>query len=307
KPCPPLILLSHEIAESELIARALSLRSERKVNIIVPRRGEKRELIAHAVRNAEEALARRMAESASQRKLLARIQELFDLDAPPRRIEIYDNSHIQGAHAIGAMVVAGPEGFEKKHYRTFNIKSRELTPGDDFAMMEEVLTRRFRQLARAQENEEDANWPDLVLIDGGAGQLSAARKVLDELGISRVALAGIAKGPERNAGRERFFINSKPPFSLPSRDPVLYYLQRLRDEAHRFAIGTHRARRKKAQGISVLDAIPGVGPGRKRALLRHFGSAKAVSRASVADLTRVKGISTALAKTINDYFHGGMI
>jgi excinuclease ABC subunit C len=302
-----MILLSHEIADQELIARALSLRTDRKVTIHAPRRGEKRELISHALKNAGEALARRLAESASQRKLLAKVQDLFNLDAPPRRIEIYDNSHIQGAHAIGAMVVAGPEGFEKKHYRTFNIKSKDLTPGDDFAMMEEVLTRRFRQLAKAADDDETANWPDLVLIDGGAGQLGAAQKVLDELGISRVTLAGIAKGPERNAGRERFFMKDKPPFSLPARDPVLYYLQRLRDEAHRFAIGAHRARRKKAQGVSVLDAIPGVGAGRKRALLRHFGSAKAVSRASVADLARVKGISTALAKTINDYFHGGMI
>ncbi|PLX35474.1 MAG: excinuclease ABC subunit C, partial [Hyphomicrobiales bacterium] len=234
------------------------------------------------------------------------VQTLFDLDAPPERIETYDNSHIQGAHAIGAMVVAGPEGFEKKHYRTFNIKSQELTPGDDFAMMREVLTRRFKRLAAMDNAERQAaGWPDLVLIDGGAGQLTAAQTVLDELGLSGITLAGIAKGPERNAGRERFFMEGRAPFMLEPRDPVLYYLQRLRDEAHRFAIGTHRARRKTAQGRSPLDEVPGIGAARKRALLRHFGSAKAVSRAGTADLICVKGISASMAKQIYDFFHGG--
>lgn len=306
KPCPKLVLMSHTPADAGLIAEALSLKAGRKVRLLTPQRGEKHELVAHAVKNAEDALARRMSESATQRKLLDGVQALFDLDAPPERIETYDNSHIQGSHAIGAMVVAGPDGFEKKHYRTFNIKSEELTPGDDFGMMREVLTRRFRRLA-AMDNAErlSAGWPDLVLIDGGAGQLSAAQEVLDELGVSDVALAGIAKGPERNAGRERFFMTGREPFTLEPRDPILYYLQRLRDEAHRFAIGTHRARRKTAQGKSLLDGVPGVGAARKRALLRHFGSAKAVSRAGTADLTCVKGISESMAKQIYDYFHGG--
>ncbi len=304
KPCPGLVLLSEEIEDRGLIAEALSLRSDKKLYIKVPRRGEKRELTVQALKNAAEALARRQAESASQRKLLAGVQEHFEMDAPPERIEVYDNSHIQGAHAVGAMVVAGPAGFEKKHYRTFNIKSKEITPGDDFGMMGEVLSRRFKALVKRGDDDDAPPWPDLVLIDGGAGQLSAAQNVLDELGISGITLVGIAKGAERNAGRERFFISGKKPFSLPDRDPVLYYLQRLRDEAHRFAIGTHRARRKKAQGVSILDALPGVGAARKRLLLRHFGSAKAVSRASVADLTCVKGISFALAKRIYDYFHG---
>ncbi len=304
KPCPGLVLLSEEIEDRELIAEALSLRSDKRVRIKVPRRGEKHELTVQALKNAAEALARRQAVTASQRKLLAGVQEHFAMDVPPERIEIYDNSHIQGAHAIGAMVVAGPAGFEKKHYRTFNIKSKEITPGDDFAMMGEVLTRRFKALVKAGDDDDAPPWPDLVLIDGGAGQLGAAQNVFDELGISGITLVGIAKGAERNAGRERFFISGREPFSLPSRDPVLYYLQRLRDEAHRFAIGTHRARRKKAQGVSILDALPGIGAARKRLLLRHFGSAKAVSRASVADLACVKGISFALAKRIYDYFHG---
>lgn len=306
KPCPRLVLLSHTPPDGALIAEALSLKAGRKVKLLTPRRGDKLELVQHVTKNAEDALARRMAESATQRRLLDGVQNVFDLDAPPERIETYDNSHIQGSHAIGAMVVAGPDGFEKKHYRTFNIKDEELTPGDDFGMMREVLTRRFRRLAAMDNAErESAGWPDLVLIDGGAGQLSAAQAVLDELGVGDVTLVGIAKGPERNAGRERFFMAGRAPFMLEPRDPVLYYLQRLRDEAHRFAIGTHRARRKSAQGKSALDEVPGVGAARKRALLRHFGSAKAVSRAGAADLASVKGISAAMAQQIFDYFHGG--
>ena len=315
KPCPGLVLLSHDIDEAELIGEALSLRNERRVRVLTPRRGEKRELTAHALRNAREALARKLAESASQRQLLQGVQKLFDLQRLPRRIEVYDNSHIQGDHAIGAMVVAGPEGLDKKQYRTFNIRSDTLTPGDDFAMMQEVLTRRFRRLlaetgeTAAQGAEADemrtATWPDLVIIDGGQGQLSAVRAVLDELGLADIALVGIAKGPERNAGRERFFMPDRPPFSLEPRDPVLYFLQRLRDEAHRFAIGTHRARRKKALGRSALDRAPGIGPARKRALLRHFGSARAVTDASVADLKTVTGISDHLARSLYDFFHDG--
>ncbi len=315
KPCPKLILLSHEIDEAGLIGEALSLRNERRVRVLTPKRGEKRELATHALRNAREALARKLAASASQRHLLQEVQKLFDLERLPRRIEVYDNSHIQGTHAIGAMVVAGPEGLDKKQYRTFNIKSDTLAPGDDFAMMHEVLTRRFRRLQTeagesvSPEVDEDdgrtATWPDLVIIDGGQGQLSAARGVMDELGLTDIVLVGIAKGPERNAGRERFFMIDRQPFSLEPRDPVLYFLQRLRDEAHRFAIGTHRARRKKALGRSALDRAPGIGPARKRALLRHFGSARAVSDASVADLKTVAGISDHLARSLYDFFHDG--
>ena len=307
RPAPRLILLSDEVPGGGLIAQALSARMGHKVALKVPQRGEKRALVEHAAVNAREALARRLADSAAQTRLLERLARVFGLKAPPQRIEVYDNSHIQGAHAVGAMIVAGPEGFMKAHYRKFNIRSESLTPGDDFAMMEEVLTRRLGRLVRDREKDGDAKaapWPDLLLIDGGAGQVSRVHKVLADLGIpeGRLAVVGIAKGPDRNAGRERFFMHGAPPFELEPRDPVLYYVQNLRDEAHRFAIGSHRARRKKALTGSRLDAVPGIGPARKRALLRHFGSARAVERAGIAELRAVDGISAATAQTIFDFF-----
>jgi excinuclease ABC subunit C len=316
KPPPRLVLLSHEIAERELLAEALSTRAERKVEVAVPRRGIKRELVDHALANAREALGRRLAESASQVKLLEGVAEAFGLDAPPRRIEVYDNSHIMGANAVGAMVVAGPDGFEKGQYRKFNIRSDDLAPGDDYAMMREVLTRRFRRLLRESrgtehgaatasldgEPDDRTDWPDLVIIGGGPGQLSTARAVLADLGID-VAVAGVAKGPDRDAGREAFHLPGRHPFRLPPRDPVLYFVQRLRDEAHRFAIGAHRARRKKAMAANPLDEIAGIGPTRKRALLRHFGSAKAVSQAGLADLEATPGISARTARLVYDFFH----
>ena len=362
------VLLSEDVPEQALIAEALSTKLGRKVEVVTPKRAEKRELVEHAFQNAREALGRKLAESSSQGKLLAGVAHVFGLERTPRRIEVYDNSHIMGTNAVGAMVVAGPEGFVKNQYRKFNIKAADLTPGDDFGMMREVLTRRFKRLLRehglpageaassesegtetlseswpgatepsipaaeeavvaldgrhtggnddvepdlGDETEDDAEaqggdvgaWPDLVLIDGGQGQLSAAQSVLAELGLHGLAIVGIAKGPDRNAGRERFFMPGKPPFSLPPNDPVLYFVQRLRDEAHRFAIGSHRAKRKKAMAENLLDDIPGVGPTRKRALLKHFGSAKSVSRAGVSDLQAVAGISAAMAQQIYDYFH----
>ena len=312
KPAPKLILLSHAIAERALLAEALTTRSGRGVQISVPQRGEKKDLVDHALTNAREALGRRLAESASQRDLLEGMAHIFDLDEPPKRIEIYDNSHIQGSNPVGAMVVATVEGFAKQHYRKFNIKSQALTPGDDCAMMREVLTRRFsRLLKEAGEPErrvrkvtdEIPSWPELVLIDGGAGQLSAAQETFDELGVTGIRLVGIAKGPERNAGHERFHMDGRTSFLLEPRDPVLYYVQRLRDEAHRYAIVSHRARRKKAMSTPTLDGVPGIGPKRKRALLLHFGSAKAVSRAGLADLQSVAGISAKMAQTIYDYSH----
>ena len=312
KPVPALILLSHEIEERELIEEALSTHAGRKIEIAVPQRGEKKGLIEHAVTNAREALGRKMAESSSQAKLLAGAQRVFGLAEPPKRIEVYDNSHIQGANPVGAMIVAGPEGFIKSQYRKFNIRSEELTPGDDFAMMREVLTRRFSRLLREHGEragrddagtEETAVWPDLVLIDGGQGQLSAAKAVLADLGIGDLCIAGVAKGPDRDAGREHFYLPGKPSFMLEGRDPVLYYIQRLRDEAHRFAIGSHRARRAKGIAANPLDEIGGIGPRRKKALLQAFGSAKAVARASVADLAAVEGVSSSLAQTIYDHFH----
>jgi len=262
--------------------------------------------------NAKEALGRKLAEVSTQETLLKGVAEAFGLPAAPRRIEVYDNSHIQGANAVGAMIVAGPEGFIKSQYRKFNIKSESLTPGDDFGMMREVLRRRFSRLMKehgeAGDDEAasrgDGAWPDLVLIDGGAGQLSAAKSVLEELGVTGVVPVGIAKGPDRNAGREQFFMAGRAPFSLDPRDPVLYFVQRLRDEAHRFAIGAHRAKRSKAIGANPLDEIPGIGPARKRALLKHFGSAKSVARAGLADLKAVEGISAAMAQAIHDHFHG---
>ncbi|MEZ5773720.1 MAG: excinuclease ABC subunit UvrC [Hyphomicrobiaceae bacterium] len=388
KPVPRLILVSHELPDMALLAEALSTKAERRVEIALPQRGAKRDLVDHALANAREALGRRMAESSSQRTLIAAVARTFGLERPPRRIEVYDNSHIQGASAVGAMIVAGPEGFAKGQYRKFNIRSSDITPGDDFAMMREVLTRRFARLLKehgegapaqsdtppalethaepspserppsprsstgpaplpappsdgrpvasgagegaevggtatedpatedpatedpvGDDRAEDVAglpaWPDLVLIDGGKGQLAAARAVLADLGLSGLAMVGIAKGPDRDAGREHFHMAGRDVFMLEPRDPVLYFVQRLRDEAHRFAIGSHRQKRKKALGVNPLDEIAGIGPTRKRALLAHFGSAKAVSRAGVTDLTAVEGISEAMARAIYDHFHEG--
>ncbi|HEX3810636.1 MAG TPA: excinuclease ABC subunit UvrC [Rhizomicrobium sp.] len=301
---PKLILLSEDVANSDLIAEALSLRAEHKVEITAPQRGEKREIVEMALSNAREQLLRRMAENTAQREVLEGVCETFGLESPPKRIEVYDNSHIQGAHALGGLIVAGPEGFEKGEYRKFNIKSQELTPGDDYAMMREVLTRRFSRLLKEDEaGDAKAKWPDLVLIDGGPGQLAVGQAVLEDLGVEDVLLVGISKGPDRDAGREHFYMKGREPFRLDPRSPVLYYLQRLRDEAHRFAIGSHRKKRSKAIGANPLDEIGGVGAARKRALLQHFGSAKAVSAASLGDLAAVTGVSEALAKKIFDFFH----
>ncbi len=312
KPAPRLILLSHDIEGRALLAEALTLRSSRKVDVAVPQRGEKRDLVVHALDNARDALGRRLAESATQTRLLQGLAETLGLDASPRRIEVFDNSHIMGANAVGGMIVAGPEGFAKAHYRTFNIKDPETVAGDDFGMMREVLRRRFARLAKeappdGERGEAGAMpaWPDLVIVDGGAGQLAAARAIMADLGIDRVPLVGVAKGVDRDAGREVFHMTGRPPFTLEPRDPVLYFVQRLRDEAHRFAIGTHRARRKKEMTRSPLDEIAGIGPGRKRALLAHFGTAKAVARAGTADLERVTGINRQTAKLIYDFFHPG--
>jgi excinuclease ABC subunit C len=288
----------------ELLAEALALRAGHKVEFLVPQRGEKREIMDMALQNAREQLARRMAENSAQRELLDRVAETFGLDGPPRRIEVYDNSHIHGSNAVGAMIVAGPSGFEKGEYRKFNIKSAELTPGDDYGMMREVLTRRFSRLIKENETDEArAKWPDLVLIDGGPGQLAVARSVLADLGVEDVNVVGVAKGPERDAGREHFHMADREPFRLDVKSPVLYYLQRLRDEAHRFAIGSHRKKRAKALGANPLDEIAGVGASRKRSLLQHFGSARAVAGASLNDLESVNGVSRALAQKIFDFFH----
>lgn len=334
KPVPRLILLSHDVPSRELLAEALSLKAERKVEIRVPQRGAKTGVVEHALANAKEALGRRLAEGASQRRLLEALADRFALAQVPRRIEVFDNSHVSGTNAVGGMIVAGPDGLVKGQYRKFNIKSENLTPGDDYAMMREVLTRRFKRVAAAAaptvdespvdvdtvpetpadvlpteepDDVEDAAFPDkpdLVLIDGGLGQLNVAREVFDGLGITDIALMGVAKGPDRDAGREHFHIPGRNhPIMLETRDPVLYFVQRLRDEAHRFAIGAHRARRTKAISANPLDEIEGIGPTRKRALLHHFGSAKAVSRASVGDLTVVSGISQETAQRIYDHFH----
>ncbi len=328
---PKLVLLSHAPADAALIEEALTAQAGGRVELAVPQRGDKRKLVEHALLNAREALGRRLAESETQLKLLAGLAETFGLDAPPHRIEVYDNSHIQGSHAVGAMIVAGPEGFIKNAYRKFTIRgdggadqpaesglaaaieasaepapeaaASPLTPGDDYGMMREVLSRRFARALKEDPTRERGTWPDLLLIDGGAGQLTAAQQVLADLGIDDVPLVAIAKGPDRNAGRERFFRPAREPFSLDPRDPVLYFLQRLRDEAHRFAIGTHRARRAKAIGSSPLDEIAGIGARRKKALLHHFGSARGVARAGLADLERVEGISKAVAQRIYDHFH----
>jgi excinuclease ABC subunit C len=321
-----------------LLAEALSIKADRRIEIRVPQRGVKSGLVEHALTNAREALGRKLAESSSQRTLLGLLGERFGLTRPPRRVDVFDNSHIMGTNAVGAMIVAGPEGFAKSAYRKFNIRSEALTPGDDYAMMQEVLERRFRRLAEAEaeapaETPAAALWehvaaeggaavedtaiedegspvgdvlperPDLVLVDGGAGQLAVATRVLAELGLGDIAVAGVAKGPDRDAGREHFHVPGRPSFMLEPRDPVLYFVQRLRDEAHRFAIGTHRAKRAKALGVNPLDEIAGIGPTRKRALLKHFGSAKAVSRAGVDDLQAVTGISEEMARKIYDFFH----
>jgi excinuclease ABC subunit C len=346
KPCPRLILLSHGFEDRGLLAEALSVKSGFKVEVVIPQRGEKKELVDHATANAREALARKLADASSQRKLLDGLAQAFALPKSPQRIEVYDNSHIQGSNAVGAMIVSGAEGFRKNQYRKFNIRSAALTPGDDFGMMREVLSRRFKRLLdeaprnppsvaeeggervepaegfavtvgdatlvgdRADDQDEadrdDAAaspWPDLVLIDGGQGQLTAARETLSELGIDDVTLVGVAKGPDRDAGRETFFVPGRAPFRLPPRDPLLYFIQRLRDEAHRFAIGSHRARRKVGLREGGLQEIPGIGPLRKRALLRHFGTLKAIERASVSDLAKVAGINAETARKIYDFFH----
>src|SRR5680860_80720 len=304
KPPPKLVLLSHEIAGRRLLAEALALKAGHKITVTTPQRGEKHELVDHALVNAREALARRLAASASQAAIFARLTEMLDLDEAPQRVEVYDNSHISGSNPVGAMIVAGPEGFIKAQYRKFNMKGEDLTPGDDYAMMREMLTRRFSRLVKERDKDQGEGWaaPDLVLIDGGPGQLSAAHEVLDELGLSDIRVAAVAKGPDRNAGRERIYLKGKQPLLLEPRDPVLYCIQTLRDEAHRFAIGAHRARRKKGLTASPLDEVPGIGPARKRALLKHFGSAKAVSRAGIADLECVGGISAQMAKAIYDHF-----
>jgi excinuclease ABC subunit C len=350
KPCPRLVLISHVIEEQGLLAAALTAKSDHKVEVLRPRRGEKKELVDHALANAREALGRKLADTSSQHKLLAALAECFGLARAPRRIEVYDNSHIQGTNAVGAMIVAGTAGFQKNQYRKFNIRSADLTPGDDFAMMREVLGRRFKRLIeeapraslpfsahpresgdpeqqnetfeqaaldsrlRGNERIEDSDntpddedgespWPDLVLIDGGRGQLTAARETLAALGIADVPLAAIAKGPERDAGRETFFLPGREPFKLKPRDPVLYFVERLRDEAHRFAVTSHRARRRRDIREAGLQEIPGIGPTRKRALLQHFGTLKAIERAALADLAKVEGISAETARKIYDFFH----
>jgi excinuclease ABC subunit C len=302
---PRLVLLSHPVENPDLVAEALSVRAGRKVELAMPQRGEKAELVENAARNARESLARRMSESATQNKLLQGLADAFDLDAPPSRIEVYDNAHIQGSDAVGGMIVAGADGFLKSQYRKFNIRSEAGANSDDFGMMREVLTRRFERLLKEDPDRTSGMWPDLLLIDGGAGQVSAVSGVLAELGVEDVALIGVAKGIDRDAGKEEFHRDGMPPMALPRNDPVLYFVQRLRDEAHRWANGAHVAKRAKAVSATPLDEIPGVGAGRKRALLAHFGSAKAVSRAGVSDLMAVEGISQGLAETIHGFFNPG--
>jgi excinuclease ABC subunit C len=318
KPPPRCILVSHEFQERALLTDALSAKSERKVEVSVPQRGERKELVQHALANAREALGRKLAETSSQQRLLNALTETFALPRAPRRIEVYDNSHISGSNPVGAMIVAGPEGFRKNQYRKFNIRSEEITPGDDYGMMREMLQRRFKRLlaespraenaersvdVASDEDDIESPWPDLVLIDGGQGQLGAAQTTLAALGVTGVPLVAIAKGPDRDAGRETFFMAGKKPFKLPPRDPLLYFIERLRDEAHRFAIGSHRTRRKKDIREAGLQEIPGIGPTRKRALLRYFGTLKAIERASLPDLAQVPGISAETARKIYEFFH----
>jgi excinuclease ABC subunit C len=314
KPPPKLILLSHAIEESELLADALSVKAGSKVEVAVPKRGEKKELVAHALTNAREALGRKLADTATQGRLLQGLAATLALPQPPRRIEVYDNSHIQGTNAVGAMIVAGPDGLIKNQYRKFNIKSEGLTPGDDYAMMQEVLQRRFKRLLTSTEadtgkdkagadEESVPQWPDLVIIDGGRGQLNAAKEILDALGLQQITLLAVAKGPDRDAGRETLFMPKREAIKLEPRDPVLYFIQRLRDEAHRFVIGSHRKLRKKDIREAGLQEIPGIGPSRKRALLLHFGTLKEIERASIADLGKVPGVSAESARKIFEFFH----
>ena len=303
KEAPRQLILSHDIENADLVSAALSEAAGRKVELIYPQRGEKFELVSGALRNAKESLALRMSETATQAKLLRGIAEAFDLDDAPKRIEVFDNSHIQGAHAVGAMIVSGPDGFLKNQYRKFNIRGDNLTPGDDFGMMKEVMTRRFTRLIKEDPERTSESWPDLLLIDGGAGQVSAVAEILETLGVEDVPMVGVAKGVDRDHGKEEFYIPGRSVFALQRNDPVLYFVQRMRDEAHRFAIGTHRAKRAKAISANPLDDIAGIGASRKRALLAHFGSAKAVSRANLADLKAVDGISAAMAEKIYDFFH----
>ena len=300
---PRQLILSNQIENPDLMTDALSQKLGRKVELLVPRRGEKAELVDSALRNARESLARKMAESATQTRLLKGLAEAFDLPKPPERVEVYDNSHIQGTNAVGAMIVAGPEGFMKNSYRKFNIKGDDLVPGDDFDMMKEVLHRRFKRLLSEDPDRSKGMWPDLLLIDGGAGQVSAVAQIMGEHGVGDIPMVGVAKGVDRDAGKEEFHRIGKRPFALRHNDPVLYFVQRMRDEAHRFAIGTHRARRAKSSMKNPLDDIPGVGAARKRALLAHFGSAKAVGRANLADLKAVEGVSEGLAQKVYDFFH----
>lgn len=300
---PKRILINSSIKQKALLEQALSLKAERNVKITLPQRGNNLLLVEMVEKNAREALERKVAETSSQARLLSGVAELFDLEAAPARIEVYDNSHISGTSALGAMIVAGPEGFDKKSYRKFNIKSEDLAPGDDFGMMREVMTRRFKRQLREDPDRSAPTWPDLLLIDGGKGQLSAVTGVLEDLGLADIPVVSIAKGPDRNAGREDFYLPGKKPFKLPPNDPVLYFLQRIRDESHRFVIGSHRSKRAKKMHKSLLDGLPGVGPTRKKALLLHFGSAKAVTGAAINDLRQVNGISNALAEQIYDYFH----
>lgn len=302
-PPPKLVLIDREVPEAALLAEALAERAGRKVALKIPQRGDQRKLLEQARRNAGEALERRLAESSSQAKVMRELAEFFELDDLPDRIEVYDNSHVSGTNAVGAMVVAGPEGYRKSNYRKFNIKNPDTAPGDDFAMMREVFERRFARAEKEDPERRKGEWPDLVLIDGGKGQVSAAANTLEEMGISDVALIGISKGPDRNVGREHFHFPDGREQMLPSNSALLFYLQRLRDEAHRFAIGAHRQKRAKAMGTSPLDQVPGIGPARKRALLLHFGTARAVKAAGLEDIRRVPGVSKTMAQTIYDYFH----
>ena len=303
KEAPRQLILSHDIENADLVSAALSEATGRKVELIYPQRGEKFELVSGALRNAKESLALRMSETATHAKLLRGIAEAFDLDDAPKRIEVFDNSHIQGAHAVGAMIVSGPDGFVKNQYRKFNIRGDDLTPGDDFGMMKEVMIRRFTRLIKEDPERTSGSWPDLLLIDGGAGQVSAVAEILETLGVEDVPMVGVAKGVDRDHGKEDFYIPGRSVFALQRNDPVLYFVQRMRDEAHRFAIGTHRAKRTKAISANPLDEIAGIGASRKRALLAHFGSAKAVAQANLADLKAVDGISAAMAEKIYDFFH----
>ncbi|TAJ56220.1 excinuclease ABC subunit UvrC [Brevundimonas sp.] len=303
KPIPRLILSNVRPHELELLEEAFSMKAERKVEIANPRRGDKLALVDHALTNAREALGRKMAEGSAQGKILDEVCEAFGLEGRPERIEIYDNAHIQGTNAVGGMVVAGPEGFQKSQYRKFNIRGEDLTPGDDYGMMREVMRRRFSRLVKDEDAGEEVVRPDLLLIDGGAGQLAEVLAVLADLGLDDITAVGVAKGPDRDAGKEHFFMPGKPPFMLPMKSPALYYIQRLRDEAHRFANGAHRTRRSMDIKKNPLDEIEGVGPGRKKALLHAFGSAKGVGRASVADLVKVDGINQPLAERIHGFFH----